>query len=227
MRAARTGGRRCFAPFWARARDAGLSPVAAAGRRPDRGSMCARSSRHGGTRSSAHRRRAGPREACEVPPPSRAMPCERGPKLVSIRGVGSRSRRYRARDAERPDSDAERTNSGFAPRCSPPRPSRWPRRSGCADPVLAATGSDPFTDTGENVFTVPPGVTSVDVRLIGAAGIPGLGGGAAGGAGATATATLAVRPGETLFAEVGGGVQGTTPGAGHQRHERRGSRRRQ
>ena len=59
-----------------------------------------------------------------------------------------------------------------------------------------------FSYTGqEQVFTVPPGVTSVTVQATGAAGG---GDGLAGGAGGIATATISVNTGTQLFVEVGG-----------------------
>ena len=79
--------------------------------------------------------------------------------------------------------------------------------------ALGATGSQTFTTAGENVFTVPPGVSSVQVQLIGGAGIQA-DGDALGGPGAIATATLRVVPGQTVFAEVGGGPQDTPLGPG-------------
>jgi hypothetical protein len=64
-----------------------------------------------------------------------------------------------------------------------------------------------FGVTGaEQMFVVPPGVTTVNVRAVGAHGgrgsqeSPGM----LGGAGAIATADLAVKPGQVLFIEVGG-----------------------
>jgi hypothetical protein len=83
-------------------------------------------------------------------------------------------------------------------------------------PVAAAaeTASQQFTDTGEHQFVVPPGVFTLQAKLIGGAGSPGLGGGQPGGSGASVTATLAVAPGETLFAEVGGYFEVTKVGPG-------------
>jgi hypothetical protein len=63
--------------------------------------------------------------------------------------------------------------------------------------------SQSFTSTGEQQFVVPPGVSSLQVMLVGGNGAPGSGG-FPGGTGATMTATLAVSAGETLYAEVGG-----------------------
>ncbi len=69
--------------------------------------------------------------------------------------------------------------------------------------ALATTTSQSFTTAGEHAFVVPPAVTSLQLMLVG-----GNGGTAAhgtlGGVGATEIATLAVTPGETLYAEVGG-----------------------
>jgi len=67
----------------------------------------------------------------------------------------------------------------------------------------AETGSQTFTVTGEHVFVVPAGVTSVQATLVGGNGGAGFGG-ALGGTAATVTATLAVTPGETVYAEVAG-----------------------
>lgn len=76
--------------------------------------------------------------------------------------------------------------------------------------AMAATPvSQSFTTAGEQQFVVPPGVTSVQVELVGgyggsgSAGIPG-------GIPATDTATLTVSPGETLYAEVAGNGQSAT-----------------
>ena len=67
----------------------------------------------------------------------------------------------------------------------------------------AETGSQTFTVAGEHPFVVPAGVTSVQAALVGGNGGAGFGG-ALGGTAATVTATLAVTPGETLYAEVAG-----------------------
>jgi hypothetical protein len=77
--------------------------------------------------------------------------------------------------------------------------------------ALAATGSQTFTTTGENVFVVPAGVTSVQVTLVGGNGGSGFASGGnsiPGGRGGTALATIAVRPGDTLYAEVAGDGSG-------------------
>jgi hypothetical protein len=58
-----------------------------------------------------------------------------------------------------------------------------------------------FTSTGsEQQFLVPAGVGSVQIDAVGALG----GGGVVGGLGGTASAVVAVAPGETLYVEVGG-----------------------
>ena len=85
----------------------------------------------------------------------------------------------------------------------------------------AATASLTFTGTGEEPYIVPAGVTSVSVTLVGAPG--GTGNNeypqhdAPGGVAGTAQATIAVSPGQVLFAEVGSAGApglGVTPGAG-------------
>jgi hypothetical protein len=82
----------------------------------------------------------------------------------------------------------------------------------------ATTGTQTYTAAGEHVFTVPAGVSAVQVTLIGGNGgsgrFPGSAGGA-GGQGATVTAAVAVTPGETLYAEVAGnGESGSAEGSG-------------
>jgi hypothetical protein len=72
---------------------------------------------------------------------------------------------------------------------------------GSAD--AAGVGTQAFTASGEQSFTVPAAVTSVQVRLVGGNGGNGQDGGG-GGIPATVTATLAVAPGQTLYAEVAG-----------------------
>jgi len=86
-------------------------------------------------------------------------------------------------------------------------------------PSLAAAGetaTQTFSVAGEHEFVVAPGVTSLQVTLVGGYGAPG-NGGFGGGTGATVTATLAVSPGQTLYAEVaadGSGSAGADPGSG-------------
>jgi hypothetical protein len=78
--------------------------------------------------------------------------------------------------------------------------------TGLAGAASAATGGVPvqtvsFVTVGEHAFTVPPGVTSVHVVAIGGRG----GGGyVPGGLGARVEADVRVRPGATIYAEVGG-----------------------
>ncbi len=99
------------------------------------------------------------------------------------------------------------------------------RRFGCAifvlmplaaTPAHAATGSQVFQSTGaEQQFTVPAGVGSVNVELVGGDGGYGYNLDSStvspGGVGATAVAVLAVHPGELLFVEVGvDGAAGST-----------------
>jgi hypothetical protein len=84
--------------------------------------------------------------------------------------------------------------------------------------TCAATATQAYTTPGAHAFTVPAGVTSLQVTLIGGSGgngrFPGSAGGA-GGQGATVAATVAVTPGETLLAEVAGnGEPGYTEGSG-------------
>ena len=77
----------------------------------------------------------------------------------------------------------------------------------------AGIGTQAFTTSGEQSFTVPAAVTSVQVTLVGGNGGNGQDGGT-GGIPATVTATLAVVPGQTLYAEVAGnGTNGGTPAA--------------
>lgn len=80
-------------------------------------------------------------------------------------------------------------------------------------PPGAATAATPvsqsFTTTGEQQFVVPPGVTSVQVELVGGYGGEG-NAGIPGGIPATDRATLTVSPGETLYAEVAGNGQSAT-----------------
>jgi hypothetical protein len=72
----------------------------------------------------------------------------------------------------------------------------------------AATTSTAFTSAGEHPFTVPAGVSSLQVDLTGAPG--GSSPFASGGTGATVSGPLTVTPGQTLYAEVGGaGPQGS------------------
>jgi hypothetical protein len=83
-----------------------------------------------------------------------------------------------------------------------------------APAAFALSASQSFAKPGEQAFVVPPGVTSVAVVLVGGNG--GVGdSGAPAGVPATVDATLAVVPGETLYAEVAGdGGSGTAAGQG-------------
>ena len=91
----------------------------------------------------------------------------------------------------------------------------------CAAALLHPAGaqagevaSQSYTQAGEHAFVVPPGVMSVQVTLVGGHGGAG-NQGQAGGVAATATATIAVTPGETLYAEVAGnGAPATASGEG-------------
>jgi hypothetical protein len=84
-----------------------------------------------------------------------------------------------------------------------------------AGATAAEAVSQSFTTTGEQQFMVPPGVSSLQVTLVGGNGAAG-DGGTPGGIGATVTATLAVSPGETLYTEVAGnGVPLTEVPGGH------------
>jgi hypothetical protein len=94
------------------------------------------------------------------------------------------------------------------------------RRAHCIGPMLlgalalavpsTATAATPvsqsFTTPGEQQFVVPPGVSSVQIELVGGYGGSG-NGGIPGGIPSTAQATLAVTPGEVLYAEVAGNGQ--------------------
>ncbi|HEY6761485.1 MAG TPA: glycine-rich protein, partial [Baekduia sp.] len=71
----------------------------------------------------------------------------------------------------------------------------------------SATVTEQFTTAGQYGFTVPPGVTSIHVHAVGAAGSPGGVTGqqvTAGGRGADVVADLAVSPGAALSVFVGG-----------------------
>src|ERR1700722_6645231 len=73
-------------------------------------------------------------------------------------------------------------------------------------PSIAAAGetvAQGFPVAGEHEFVVPPAVTAVEVTLVGGYGGNGIAG-TPGGIPATVKATIAVIPGETLYAEVAG-----------------------
>jgi hypothetical protein len=81
--------------------------------------------------------------------------------------------------------------------------------------VAAGTGSQTFNYTGgSQTFTVPSGVTSINLTLYGASGGTG-GQGNNGGTGGQTTGTLAVTPGQVLTIYAGGaGSNGTAAGVG-------------
>jgi len=70
-----------------------------------------------------------------------------------------------------------------------------------------------FTSSGEHVYTVPDGVTRVDVVAIGGQGAGSTVSQGRAGRGGRIVGTLDVTPGQTLYAEVGGNASGVTPGA--------------
>ncbi len=78
----------------------------------------------------------------------------------------------------------------------------------CAAPAAADTATFNFTGA-EQSFTVPAGVSSVDVIAIGGHGADRLG--VSGGRGASVSGTVAVLPGQVLFVEVGGSGADATP----------------
>jgi hypothetical protein len=86
--------------------------------------------------------------------------------------------------------------------------------------AAAASVTTSVTTVGETPFIAPAGVSSLKLALVGAPGGAGFnefGFNAGGGAGGLMHATIAVYPGEVLFAEVGSpGVPGNGlgPGAG-------------
>jgi hypothetical protein len=80
-----------------------------------------------------------------------------------------------------------------------------PAGAASAATVSVPTRTVSFTTVGEHPFTVPLGVTSVQVTAIGGAG----GGGySPGGLGAEVKASVAVTPGSTIYAEVAGNGAG-------------------
>ena len=97
----------------------------------------------------------------------------------------------------------------------------WLALSSASGATASDTKTFNFTG-GEQLFTVPNGVTSLNVVAIGGKGGSSGGGtggiGAAGGFGATATGTVAVTPGQVLFVEVagnGGLISGGFNGGGN------------
>ena len=79
-----------------------------------------------------------------------------------------------------------------------------PATASAATPV-----SQSFRTPGEQQFVVPPGITSVQVELVGGYGGSG-NAGIPGGIPTTDRATVTVSPGETLYAEVAGDGQSAT-----------------
>lgn len=78
---------------------------------------------------------------------------------------------------------------------------------GYAQSVCSRPHVQTFSFTGAPAtFTVPAGVTQVEIHAFGASGSPGVGGNApgAGGAGGSASGVLGVTPGNTLTVTVGG-----------------------
>ena len=76
--------------------------------------------------------------------------------------------------------------------------------AGCSQETVGGTVTCSFDYTGgEQVFTVPDGVTSVDLTAEGAPGASDYQG-TAGGRGALVSGTFAVQPGDTLTVTVGG-----------------------
>ena len=82
-------------------------------------------------------------------------------------------------------------------------------------PITSASVTQTFTYTGANQnFTVPAGVTSMNVTLNGAGGGSAANGGGTGGAGGYVSGTLPVTPGQSLVVMVGqGGGNGGTASA--------------
>ncbi len=81
----------------------------------------------------------------------------------------------------------------------------------------ASIATHAFTTTGEHAFVVPSAVTGLRVTLVGGIGATGTSTGATpapGGRGATVSGSIAVTPGETLYAEVAGNGQVSSPAAG-------------
>jgi hypothetical protein len=77
--------------------------------------------------------------------------------------------------------------------------------SAAVSPPLAHATTQTFGPAGgEQVFTVPPDVTSLHVVAVGARGGAGADGGGAGGFGAVATSDVSVMPGQVFYVEVAG-----------------------
>ncbi len=87
--------------------------------------------------------------------------------------------------------------------------------AGAAPPASTLVQADPpttvsFDTPGEHEYTVPAGVTRVDVAAVGGEGART---NRRGGRAAHVIATLDVTPGQKLFAVVGGSASGNTPGS--------------
>jgi hypothetical protein len=82
------------------------------------------------------------------------------------------------------------------------------------EPQTSTTGTNPgFGIATSGIFTVPCGVTSIDIKVWGAGGGAGVAGGASGGGGGGFTSgTLAVTSGQNLYISAGEG--GTSAGPG-------------
>lgn len=88
-----------------------------------------------------------------------------------------------------------------------------PERAVATSPPVetqSAPSSVTFTDPGQHAWTVPAGVTRVDVVAVGGQGAKSEV--RRGGRAARVVATLDVTPGQTLYAVVGTSAVGTTPG---------------
>ncbi len=75
--------------------------------------------------------------------------------------------------------------------------------------ALATPETQTFSSPGEHTYTVPAGVTRVDVSVVGGEGARA---GNHGGRAAWVKTTLDVTPGQTLYAVVGSSASGSTPG---------------
>ena len=76
--------------------------------------------------------------------------------------------------------------------------------------LTSAIASAQSTYTSNGTFTVPAGVTSVNIEVVGAGGSGGGSGGGGGGGGGYASGTFTVVPGATHAITVGAGGSGTT-----------------
>lgn len=76
--------------------------------------------------------------------------------------------------------------------------------------TYAQNGSEIFTSSG--VFTVPDGITSITIEVVGAGGTGGGNGGGGGGGGGYAKGAYTVTPGNTIEVSVGVGSSGSVAG---------------